>query len=185
MNNNITEQEFVKHCSKLLWGINWASCHHGNANTEHISNKWGDYYIPNGLCDEDKFLCFLLTIDDETCLCSSFYIKLLGWTRYKVINIRNKIPYLKTVSCIGENGGYNGKGWAFDYEFNMKIYKQHKKNKSCLGCASPYSIEDKGEVIVSSSFFCPEDKELISDTTSSHCNVIKLMYDDEFKNFWK
>lgn len=184
MDKNITERQFVEHCAKLLWGYNWASCHHNDESSEHLSNDWSDYYIPKGLCDEDKFLCFIIGCELDSCLNSCFFINVLGWTKYKATKIRKKIPYMTTMACVGENGGYNGKGWAFDYDFKQKINEYQKKNKCCVDCARPYIVKIDGELIKSNSYFCPINRYLVGDRYGSHCGVIKLVPDEEFKNFW-
>ena len=185
MDKNITEHQFIEHCSKLLWGYNWASCHHNDESSEHLSNDWSDYYIPKGLCDKDKFLCFILDCELDSCLNSGFFRNVLGWTKYKTTKIRKKIPYMITMSCVGENGGYNGKGWAFDCDFKQKINEYQKKNKCCADCARPYIVKIDGELIKSNSYFCPISKYLIGNRYVSHCGVIKLVADDKFKNFWR
>lgn len=185
MDKNITEYKFIEHCSKLLWGYNWTSCHHDDGSSEHLSNNWSDYYIPKELCDEDKFLCFVLSCEQDSCLNSRFFANVLGWTKYKTTNIRKRIPYIITMACVGENGGYNGKGWAFDYDFIQKINEYQNKNKSCFECARPFRVKIDGELIKDGAYFCPISRALVSNRYKNHCDIIKLETNNEFKNFWK
>lgn len=186
MNTNHTEQEMIEHCAKLLWGYNWTSYHHNEKSSEHISTRWSDYYIPKGLCDEDKFLIFILYCQPETCLNTRFFINVLGWTKYKVTKIRKKIPYMTTMACIGENGGYNGKGWSFDFNFMQKINEYQKKNKCCAGCAKPNMVKIDGELISSDICSCPISRyTTFGNRDTSHCNIIKLEITKLFNDFWK
>lgn len=174
-----TEQEIIEHCAKLLWGYNYTSCLHYKSDSEHLSTDLSDYYIPKGLCDEDKFLCFILACEQDSCLNSRFFIQLLGWTKYKIKKIRKKIPFMITMACVGECGGYNGKGWAFDYDFMKKIKEYQKINKPCYSCA----------MLISSYlgywYKCPISKNRLYFDSSEYCDKVELEVTESFNNFWK
>lgn len=181
-----TEQEIVEHCAKLLWGFNYVqkkyewnletNLNDGSYEHIHITESVDEanwFCIPKGLTDEDKFLCALFLYRDQFTYITSKVLKdMYGWSKYRCMKVRKKLPIVKTYTYIGE------RGWDLDSDIDDKIWKSQDKNKSCLGCAllvnGPFGYYDKCSLVDDTS--CPE---------SLHCQYIKLEVTESFNNFWK
>lgn len=180
MKDNITDQQMVEHCAKLLWGYNWAQSNSSDESVERVHDDTEGYDIPKGLCDEDKFLCALFTKSNNGCLTSEVLWYLYGWTKYKARKIRKRIPFLNTVTCFCEDAcGYCGRAWDFSYEFDKSIRELKKLNKPCIECAT--FMKSKFDPW----YKCPVSHYRVEWINTAYCDHIKLVMDDEFKNFWK
>lgn len=103
----------------------------------------GDFFIPVGLSDEDRFICALIHLYSyDFGLTTRRLMKWFGWTKYRCYKLARANQYCRTVTLICEEGGYGGTGWLLLSDMFDAMREYRKCNYPCIDCKKLTSIEN-------------------------------------------